>query len=344
MDSLSQIVLGAAVGEACLGKKVGNKAPLWGAIAGTIPDLDVLASIFQGEFQYLVAHRGLTHSIFFCVLVAPMLGWLIHRYYRKYRNKEEASARAWTILAFWALFTHPLLDCFTSWGTQLFYPFSDYRVAFNTIFVADPLYTVPFLICLLTALYFHRENKWRRYWNWIGIGISSFYLLITVINKATVDRIFAGSLHESGNSIYRFSSYPAPLNNLLWYVVAEGPSELLVGYHSLLGDPQNIRYVHIPKNHDLIELDDSNYIINRLKWLSKGYFSLNKTEEGVFWNDIRFGIANLFTGMDKAPEYIFSFRLLEKEGEIYGIKQIGPPREFEGFNPGDYWEKMMGRQ
>ena len=42
MDSLTQVVLGAAVGEAALGKKIGNRAIVWGGIAGTIPDLDVL--------------------------------------------------------------------------------------------------------------------------------------------------------------------------------------------------------------------------------------------------------------------------------------------------------------
>src|SRR5690554_4135784 len=80
MDSLTQIVLGAAVGEAVLGKKVGNKAMLYGAIAGTIPDLDVYASHFTDTVSALAIHRGFTHSIVFSVLFAPIFGWLVSRY------------------------------------------------------------------------------------------------------------------------------------------------------------------------------------------------------------------------------------------------------------------------
>ncbi|HAB26726.1 MAG TPA: metal-dependent hydrolase, partial [Xanthomarina gelatinilytica] len=76
MDSLTQIVLGAAVGEAVLGKKVGNKAMLYGAIAGTIPDLDILASYVTDTVTALEIHRGFTHSIFFSVFFAPIFGWL----------------------------------------------------------------------------------------------------------------------------------------------------------------------------------------------------------------------------------------------------------------------------
>ena len=63
MDSLTQIVLGAAVGEAVLGRKIGNKAILWGAIAGTIPDLDVLSKLFVDDVTANEWHRGFSHSI-----------------------------------------------------------------------------------------------------------------------------------------------------------------------------------------------------------------------------------------------------------------------------------------
>ena len=116
MDSLTQIVLGAAVGEAVLGKKVGNKAMLYGAIAGTIPDLDVLARYFVDTVTATEWHRGFSHSIFFSVLFAPIFGWLIFRLERK----REASFKDWSWLMFWGLFTHPILDAFTTWGTQLF--------------------------------------------------------------------------------------------------------------------------------------------------------------------------------------------------------------------------------
>ena len=92
MDSLSQIVLGAAVGEAALGKKVGNRAILWGAIAGTLPDMDVLLRFFVDEITATQWHRGFSHSVLFCVLCAPLLGWIAKKIHKRL---EEVSFKSW---------------------------------------------------------------------------------------------------------------------------------------------------------------------------------------------------------------------------------------------------------
>jgi len=174
MDSLTQIVLGAAVGEASLGKKVGNKALLWGAIAGTIPDLDVFTKLFTDNIVTAnEIHRGFSHSILFCLLTAPIFGWLLSKLYKK----QEATWKDWSLLMFWGLFTHPILDAFTTWGTQLFWPLN-YKVSFKNIFVVDPLYTLPFLICVIAVLFYKRNNPKRKKINLIGIYISSTYMII----------------------------------------------------------------------------------------------------------------------------------------------------------------------
>lgn len=82
MDSLSQIVLGAAVGEATLGRRIGNRAMIWGAVAGTIPDMDVLGKYFLNELDNLAFHRGISHSILFCIVGAMVIGWAVNRLYQ----------------------------------------------------------------------------------------------------------------------------------------------------------------------------------------------------------------------------------------------------------------------
>ena len=77
MDSLTQIVLGAAVGELVLGKKIGNRAMVWGAVGGTIPDLDVLGKFFLTNIDNLAFHRGFSHSILFSLLGAWVFGKLV---------------------------------------------------------------------------------------------------------------------------------------------------------------------------------------------------------------------------------------------------------------------------
>ena len=342
MDSLTQIVLGASVGEAVLGKKVGNRAALWGGICGTIPDLDVLSNFWQGELGALIAHRGVTHSIVFSIVMAPVMGYFIARIYRA----NKGSPKEWSWLAFWALLTHPLLDCFTSWGTQLFYPFSDVRIAFNTIFVADPLYTLPFLICLLVALFLHRDKRSRRIWNWAGILISSCYLILTVTNKFVVEAVFANSFHRSGKSVVRSSTYPTPLNNVLWYAVAESPGGYYIGLYSLATPYDTpIEYNYIPKNHHILDGEADNYVVDRLKWVSKGYYTIEEKEGEILWHDLRFGLLNLWEEeVVGSPKYLFSYKLIKEQGEIVEIEQYGePPRNFDEGAMGRFWERIWGK-
>ena len=120
MDSLTQIVLGASVAEATLGKKIGNKAIFLGAIAGTIPDLDIVMRFFVDDLSASVMHRGFSHSLIFPFIIAPILGVLCKKIYS---DLDNVSQFEWNKMFFLTLLTHPLLDAQTTWGTQLFWPF-----------------------------------------------------------------------------------------------------------------------------------------------------------------------------------------------------------------------------
>ena len=333
MDSLTQIVLGAAVGEALMGKEVGKRAPLMGAVIATLPDLDVIGSFFQSELGALITHRSLTHSILFAIIMAPLLGWLVHK---KVYKERWGSRKGWSWLAFWALITHTFLDCFTTWGTQLFYPFSSYRVALNNIFVIDPFYTVPFLICLLIAIRLSRTSKWRRFWNWTGILISSFYLILTLTNKLVVEGIFRKPLFDQGISSYEISTYPTPLNNILWYCVAEEfrADTFIVGYHSLLSADRNIDFISIPKNEYLLYDHQENEVIKTLKWVSKEQYSIEEKNGDLIFHDLRFGVMNPFTRLENESWlFAFSYKLLPKGGPFTDIERI------ESFEPTSEGEK-----
>ncbi|MFB6271748.1 MAG: metal-dependent hydrolase, partial [Salinibacter sp.] len=147
MDTVTQITLGAAVGEATAGREAGNKAPLWGAVFGLLPDLDVLANPFLSEAQALTFHRSLTHSLLFIAVVTPLAAFLL----RRFASDETPSVGRWAGLVGAALVTHVGLDCLTTYGTQIFWPFSTYPVIYGTIFIIDPLYTIPLAAGLLTA-------------------------------------------------------------------------------------------------------------------------------------------------------------------------------------------------
>ena len=116
MDSITQIVLGAACGEAVLGKKIGNKALFFGAIGGTLPDLDVFVGdwLYDSEIQSMAYHRGFMHSIFFAILGSLILGFLQYWIYNRGKRIGKIRRQEWIQLFFWSLLTHSILDCFTA--------------------------------------------------------------------------------------------------------------------------------------------------------------------------------------------------------------------------------------
>ena len=404
MDSLSQVVLGAAVGEAVLGKKIGNRAMMWGAFAGFLPDLDVSARFVMDDIGALAAHRGITHSIFFAVFFSFFLAWVVQGLYsrgwyqgksfkitsvvlalgtilftanflpymvtekfnpgllfwtfllaggsywllnRYYIQKETAEVntnyRDWYWLFFWGILTHPLLDCFTVYGTQLFLPFSDYRVAFNVISVVDPLYTIPFLTFLLIAAVLSRHSNRRRIVNWAGIGISSAYLLFCYYHKIQVNRIFEQSFAEENIQYSRYMTAPLILNNVLWMGLAETDTSFVHGYYSLMGEKEKVSEFRVfPKQYELIEKYRNDPTLKTLQWFSDGYYTVvrRKADGQLQFNDVRYGIFG--ADFKSERDYIFKFLLLEKNGGIE-MHELDERPEMDGKAFRELWDMIMGR-
>jgi inner membrane protein len=346
MDSLTQIILGAAAGEVVLGKKIGNRALLWGAIAGTIPDLDVLGGLFLNSVDNISFHRGISHSITFSVLGAFLFGWLVHKLYefldsRREKPRPKASLKGWQWLFFWGLFTHPILDCFTMYGTELFAPFSDARIAWATISVADPLYTIPFLICLIVASFFKRESKKRRFWNYLGIGLSSCYLLFTVVNKQLINNKFEEALSVSNIAAERYSTNASILNNILWSCMAETKEAFYTAQYSWF-DEGEIEFVRIEKNHELIHNIDEDPTILELRKFSKDYFTVIPIGDQLQYNDLRFG--TFYGKGDEATDFPFRFIMDYDDSQGYMLQGTlgGPAPGQEKEMMAFLWNRIWG--
>ena len=336
MDSLTQLVLGAAVGEAALGKKVKNKALVWGGVAGTIPDLDVLSDFFLDDLQSLLFHRGITHSILFAVIVAPILAFLAY----KWHSKEPADFKDWWKLFFLCIITHPLLDIFTNYGTQLFYPFSEYRISFNTIFVIDPLYTLPLLIGTILVFMNKKNSKRRKKINRIALILSSSYLLLTCINKLYVHTTVKDYLHAEEISFQDLMTTPAPLSNLLWSVIVKSEDRFYVGYYSVLERSDTLELLTLERDAFLLSNLLPDESVERLIKFSKGFYLLEKTKQGIIFNDLRFStISGWFNIND---EYVFSF-VLKKEGENVVVKRKEPERNIEKSSFIKLFKRTMGK-
>ncbi|MGM0634549.1 MAG: metal-dependent hydrolase [Bacteroidota bacterium] len=330
MDSLTQIVLGAAVGEAALGKKVGNKAALYGAIAGTIPDLDVLSSHFVDTVTAIEWHRSFTHSLLFAVIFGPTFGYLISLY------EKKASWKQWSWLMFLGFFTHALLDAFTTWGTQLFWPF-DIKIAFKSVFVIDPLYTIPFLFFLIWALLLPKKSPKRRKLNWLGIGCSSAYLILGLIFKQIGVYQFEKALKENQITYSSLQVRPAPFTTLLWSANVETEHSFLVADYSFF-DRQPIQFKAFKKNHHLLgdlKFEDK---VERLIAISESWYTISKIDDMLIFNDLRFGLLSFDLAESR---FAFAYQIKPQSGGVQ-IEELPKKREDAKQLLKNWWGRVTG--
>jgi inner membrane protein len=335
MDTVTQITLGAAVGEALLGKKIGNKAALWGATFGVLPDLDVLASPFVSEVQALAIHRGITHSLFFCIVAAPLFGWLLQRY-----QKNNVAWKNWSWFVFWVFLTHIFVDVCTSYGTQVFQPFSNYSLSFNSIFIIDPFYTLPLLFGLTAALFLDRQSQNRRWANWMGIGISSLYLLLGFGVKNHINNVYEYNFSRQQISPEQYMTTPSPLNIFLWTGYAASNDTLYAGLYSIFDDDKTINFKRVPQNKALLQPYQNQLPVERLIWFSRGYYAAEKKPEGLIVHDLRFGRSDLWL-TDTSASYVWNYKL-QFNGDstrVTGFKQFEPSFDVRA----EMWDRLMER-
>ncbi len=337
MDSFTQIVLGASVGEAILGKKIGRRATLWGAISGTIPDLDVFALKFFPYVEALSLHRGFTHSILFALLSAIFLALILNAFYKK---NLKTNFMDWFLLFFWGLFTHALLDCHTTWGTQLFWPL-DHRLALSSIFVIDPLYTLPFAALLVTALFYKKNNIKRRRLNYIGLGISSLYLLCTFLTKQIVTEKFEIHLKENQIAYTDINVRPTPLNSFLWSANIQTEKAYLIGNYSIFDTEFKPNFINYPKKHFLLNKHTGNEELQKLLSIMKGDFIVQHKGTNLLISDLRFG--QLYFGKGNGP-FVFNSLLEIENNKIKAIREANSVRDKQEITKSldELWKRIKG--
>ncbi|HHS95059.1 MAG TPA: metal-dependent hydrolase, partial [Phaeodactylibacter sp.] len=276
-------------------------------------------------------------------LAAVVLFFLNKYYFRKKQKAVQATWKDWYWLFLWAIVTHPILDCFTTYGTQILLPFSDYRVAFNVVSVVDPLYTLPFLILLLVASRMKQGGPSRHLVNWAGLIISSLYLLFCFYHKSQVNKIFEQSLADNNISYSRYMTSPLIFNNVLWAGLAEGDTAFYHAYYSFMDEDDRMsEYNLFPKKHYLLAPYEEDNTIKTLRWFSNDYYTVLRRPDGnLQFNDVRFGIFG--DKLRKSTDYVFKFVLVEKEDGLK-MHQSREGREINKKAFKTLWDRIMGRK
>ena len=281
--------------EAVLGRQAGRKAALWGALCGTLPDLDVLIP-FGGPVADFTYHRSFSHSLVMMVLATPVIAWFI----QKLHPAESRHRRRWLTLVFLALATHALLDSCTIYGTQLFWPLSDYPASWGFVFIIDPAFTIPLAIGVAAAIVLRHPPGLGHVINSLALGVSVVYLAWGCSAKQYALRVAERSLAEQGLQYRDVVVLAAPLNTLLWRVVAMQDESYLVGWYSLLDPDGSVRFTSYPSEISWLRGLEDHWPVQRLQWFTKGFYRVSRVDEDIVITDLRMGLEGA---------YAFSFKV-----------------------------------
>jgi inner membrane protein len=313
MDSITQMLLGGAVAAAIAPSGHRRAALLAGAALGTLPDLDgfVINALTGDPVARMTWHRGPSHSL----LVLPLVAWALWAGFRSRGGRVAASPRRW----FWAiqaaLFTHPLLDAFTVYGTQLLWPLPLRPAMWSSVFIIDPVFTLCLLLGVLVAA-FAGPRPFARHALLAGMALGTAYLGWSLLAKSLVEREAGLALEAMGLADAPRFSVPMPFNTLLWRVVAMTPEGFVEGERSLVADRGPMRLRHHAFDSDarraLAAVADAP-AVRRLRWFNHGFMKPQLREGRLVLSDLRMGAE---------PDYTFNFAVAEPDGA--GWRAIPP--------------------
>lgn len=319
VDSITQAALGAVVGELVLGRQIGRRALGWGALFGTIPDLDVIFTPLLDTARTLRWHRGISHSLILMVLVS----WWLAKPLAKRWKKDKVTPQRAGLFVFLAWSTHVLIDVFTVYGTRIFDPFSGYPVSMDNLFIIDPLFTLPLLVAIVIGL-FVQPKDWKKGKGirsaWWCLGISCFYVGLSFWAKHTVSKQVEGDLARRGLSWQRRMEGPSAFNILLWRVAVERPGEIWIGYRSVFDDPKlPIRWVIVPKGEAAMAKYAEEREVKTIREFSKGWWIAREAPGGIWLADLRFGEGRVWDerGVALRPTFAWTFEAAAEKDRLH---------------------------
>lgn len=311
MDPVTQVALGAAIGTATIGRKVGaRRGAVIGGVIAELPDLDILLPAAT-PLDAFVDHRGATHSILMCALATPLFGEALLRLDRRLRGHRWLAYG----MAFAALATHAVLDAFTTYGTRLWWPLSDYAVSWSTVFIIDPLYTLPLLVAMAIALVQPKRPQVALRAAVAGLLLSSAYLGWTILAQQIARERVELALDAAGFAYERVKMIPMPFNSLLWRGVAVGGDSYANIYVSVLDDGPPAPVHEHPRNMALLDALPDRTPVDKVDAFSHGFYAMAEQDGTVMVRDLRMGIE---------PDYVFTFGIARRQSPI--LAMIPPER------------------
>lgn len=320
MDSLTQFALGGIVGCATL-KNTSRKTILLGGLVATLPDLDVLLKPFYADGNFVVVHRSFSHSLLCCVLLSVVLSrWTLRQYKFSLRFRYF----------FYVLFTHALLDCCTTYGTQLFWPLSRQLISFNNIHVLEPIYTLCLLLPLIVVGISEKETAFKMRIVYIALTLSTIYLGWTFVAKSIAKKVVIENLDRQQINYDDLLITPTPLNSLLWKAIIKRDSMYYFGSYSLLDSHQELIFYEKRHQPELLkEIADYCDVQTMLRHCD-GYPFVEGNEQQISIYAIKFGPANYLDDpvfimpfeAKRVGQDDYNFQIIDNRLEVHSVHQF----------------------
>ncbi|MBF8730139.1 metal-dependent hydrolase [Pseudomonas guariconensis] len=303
MDSLTQAVLGAALQGAVLGRIQGRRSLLYGAALGTLPDLDVLIR-YADPVSQMTYHRGFSHSLFVLTALAAVLAWLVNAVARR-RWPDKGYRLTRLFLAFWlVLVTHPILDAFTVYGTQLFWPLSLTPQSWAAVFIIDPVYTLPLLGAVLYAAFKGMAGKAVAVLG-VALAFSTAYLGYGLAGRMAAEQRFALALDQQGVVVTHVRAVPIAFNSLVWRVLAKTPDGQYYEGISSAFDQEPPEMQRQSLNLEAAQVLRGMPLHERLRWFTDDWLRYDRVGDALVVTDLRMGIPG---------NYTFRFQMASRDG------------------------------
>ena len=272
MDPLTQGVLGASLPQATAGgRRYAAGAGLLGFLAGMAADLDVLIRSNNDPLLFLEYHRQFTHSLVFIPVGGLICALVLHKLLAKRRGLAFRQTWLFCTLGY---ATHALLDACTTYGTMLFWPFSDARIAWNTISIIDPLFTVPLLVCVVLA-----GRRGRPVYARLGLLWACAYMALGLWQRNEAVAMGYALAAERGHQPARLEAKPSIANILVWKVVYETGDHFYVdavraGLAPRVYPGTSVQKLDIDRDMPWLDRDSQQARdIERFRWFSNGYIA-----------------------------------------------------------------------
>ena len=293
MDPLTQGTIGAVLPQA-LGKKNLGIVALLGFLSGMAPDLDILIRSSTDPLLSLEYHRQFTHSLIFIPFGGLICALFLFVVFKKISPFNFKKTWLYCTLGYG---THGLIDACTSYGTLLFWPFSDMRIAWNNISIIDPLFTLP-LILLIVLATIKKKNVYSK----IALAWAVTYLMLGVYLHNVAINVGKEIAEQRGHIVTRIKAKPSFGNLILWKTIYESDDHFYVDATNLffrnIIPGESIKKLNLKKNFPWLGRESQQYKdVERFKWFSNDFLAVNPNNKNQII-DIRYsGIPNEIGGL-----------------------------------------------